>query len=33
MWRLHRATGMGGDQIVAHGVGDEVERPSSTSSI
>jgi hypothetical protein len=33
MWRLHRATGMGGDQIVAHVVGDEVERPSSTSSI
>src|SRR3954466_14784339 len=26
MWRLHRATGMGGDQIVAHGAGDEVER-------
>jgi HAD superfamily hydrolase (TIGR01549 family) len=26
MWRLHRATGMGGDQIVAHVAGDEVER-------
>lgn len=26
MWRLHRATGMGGDQIIAHVAGDEVER-------
>jgi HAD superfamily hydrolase (TIGR01549 family) len=26
MWRLHRATGVGGDQIVAHVAGDEVER-------
>lgn len=26
IWRLHRATGMGGDQIVAHVAGDEVER-------
>jgi HAD superfamily hydrolase (TIGR01549 family) len=26
MWRLHRATGMGGDQIVAHVAGGEVER-------
>ena len=26
MWWLHRATGMGGDQIVAHVAGDEVER-------
>ena len=26
IWRLHRATGMGGDQIVAYVAGDEVER-------
>jgi HAD superfamily hydrolase (TIGR01549 family) len=26
IWRLHRATGMGGDQIIAHVAGDEVER-------
>jgi HAD superfamily hydrolase (TIGR01549 family) len=26
IWRLHRATGMGGDQLVAHVAGDEVER-------
>jgi HAD superfamily hydrolase (TIGR01549 family) len=26
IWRLHRATGMGGDQIIAHVAGDEIER-------
>ena len=26
MWRLHRAIGMGGDQIIAHVGGDEIER-------
>ena len=26
MWRLHRAMGMGGDHIIAHGGGDEAER-------
>jgi HAD superfamily hydrolase (TIGR01549 family) len=26
MWRLHRAIGMGGDQLIAHVAGDEVER-------
>lgn len=25
IWQLHRATGMGGDQLVAHVAGDEVE--------
>lgn len=26
IWRLHRAIGMGGDQLVAHVAGDEVEK-------
>lgn len=26
IWRIHRAIGMGGDQLVAHLAGDEVER-------
>ena len=26
IWRLHRAIGMGGDQIIAHVGGDEIER-------
>lgn len=26
VWRIHRAIGMGGDQLVAHVAGDAVER-------